>query len=123
MKGDCIMPDITNLAGRIDAEFSAVEEKVKQFQVGQVEEHKQRQKRLEQLGKMFDQLRDIWKPRLELLVKKFEGRVQTTPRIVPSTREVTYDFQSQLARVRLKFSAYTDRDIQKLILSYDLEIL
>jgi YHS domain-containing protein len=117
------MSDISNLASRIDAEFSIVEEKVKNFQVEQTEAHKQRQQRLEHLGKAFDQLREIWRPRLELLVKKFEGRVQATPRIVPSTREATFDFQSRLARVRLKFAAFTDRDIQKLILSYDLEIV
>jgi len=117
------MPDINSLASRIDAEFSAVEEKIKKFQIEGVEAHKQRQQRLEQLGKVFDQLRDIWKPRLELLVKKFEGRIQVAPRIVPSTREVTFDFQSRLAHVRLKFSAFTDRDIQKLILNYDLEII
>jgi YHS domain-containing protein len=116
------VPDINSLAGRIDAEFSAVEEKVKKLQAGQVEAHQQRQQRLEQLGKVFDQLRDIWRPRLELLVKKFEGRVQATPRIVPSTREATFDFQSRQARVRLKLSAFTDRDIQKVILGYDLEI-
>jgi hypothetical protein len=117
------MPDINTLASRIDAEFTAVEEKVKGFQVEQMETHKQRQQRLEQLGKVFDQLRDIWRPRLELLVKKFEGRVQATPRIVPSTREATFDFQSHLAHVRLKLSAFTDRDIQKLILSYDLRTI
>ncbi|MCI0458561.1 MAG: hypothetical protein L0Z62_16480 [Gemmataceae bacterium] len=117
------MSDISRLASRIDAEFSAVEEKIKKFQTEQVEAHQQRQQRLEQLGKVFDQLRDIWRPRLELLVKKFEGRVQATPRIVPSTREVTFDFQSSLARVRLKLAAYTDRDIQKVILGYDLEII
>jgi YHS domain-containing protein len=117
------MPDINSLASRIDAEFSAVEEKIKKFQTQQVEEHKQRQQRLEQLGKVFDELRDIWRPRLELLVKKFGDRVQTTPRIVPSAREATFDFQSRQARVRLKFSASTDRDIEKVILGYDLEII
>jgi YHS domain-containing protein len=117
------MSDINNLASRIDAEFSAVKEKVKKFQVEQAEADKQRQQRLERLGKLFDQLRDIWRPRLELLVKKFEGRVQATPRIVPSTREATFDFQSRLGRVQLKLAAFTDRDIQKLILSYDLEII
>jgi YHS domain-containing protein len=117
------MPDIASLASRIDAEFSAVEDKVKKFQAGQVEEHKQRQKRLEQLDKVLDQLRDVWRPRLELLVNKFGDKVQTTPRIVPSTREVTFSFQSRLARVRLKFSATTDRDVQKVVLSYDLEII
>lgn len=117
------MPDISGLASRIDAEFSAVEEKMKKFQVEQVAQHKQRQNRLEQLGKVFDQLRAIWKPRLDLLVKKFGDRVQTKPRIVPSTREVTFDFQSRLARVSLKFSAFTDQAIQKVILSYDLSII
>jgi hypothetical protein len=117
------MPDISNLANRIDAEFSAVEEKVKKFQVQKGEEHKQRQQRLEQLNKVFDQMRDIWSPRLELLVKKFGDRVKVTPRIVPATREATLDFQSRLAHVRLKVAAFTDRDIEKLILSYDLEIL
>ena len=117
------MSDINSLAGRIDAEFSAVEEKFKKFQTEQVEEYKQRQKRLEQLGKVFDELREVWKPRLDFLVKKFGDRVQVTPRIVPSTREVTFNFQSRLARIRLKLGAFTDRDVRKLILGYDLEII
>jgi hypothetical protein len=117
------MPDINSLASRIDAEFGAVEDKIKQFQVGQVEAHQQRQKRLEQLTKVFEQLREVWKPRLDLLVQKFGDRVQSKPRLVPTSREATFDFQSQLARVSLKFSATTDRDIQKVILSYDLSII
>jgi hypothetical protein len=106
------MPDINSLASRIDAAFSAVEEKVKKFQAEQAGEHKERQKRLEQLGKVFDQMRDLWKPRLDLLLKKFEGRVETTPRIVPSTREVKFDFHSRVARVSLKLAAFTDRDVR-----------
>jgi YHS domain-containing protein len=117
------MPTINSLASRIDAEFTAVAEKVKKFQTEKVEEHKQRQQRLEQLTKVFDQLRDIWKPRLELLVQKFGDRVKAAPRVVPSTREVTFTFESRQAHVRLKFSATTDRDIQKAILSYDLGII
>ncbi len=117
------MPEIDSLAGRIDAEFVAVQEKVKKFQSEQVEEYKQRQKRLEQLSKAFDQMREQWKPRLELLLKKFKDRVKVTPRIVPSTREAVFNFQSNVAHIRLKFSATTDRDIRKVILSYDLEIV
>jgi YHS domain-containing protein len=117
------MPDTSRLANRIDAEFRGVEEKVKKFQTEQVEQHQQRQQRLEQLGKVFEQLRDVWKPRLELLVQKFGDHVQVKPRLVPTTREVTYDFQSGLARVSLKFSATTDRDIQNVILAYDLSII
>jgi YHS domain-containing protein len=117
------MPDVNSLASRLDAEFSALEAKVKKLQAEQVRGYEQRQERLEQLGKVFDELRDIWKPRLELLVKKFEGRVQVTPRIVPATREATFEFQSRLAHVKLKLSATTDRDVRKVILSYDLEII
>ena len=117
------MADSISLAGRIDAEFSAVQEKVKKLHAEVAEESKQRQKRLEQLGRVFNELREIWRPRLELLVNKFGDRVQTTPRIVPSTREVTFKFESRLARVSLRLSASTDRDVRNLILSYDLEIL
>jgi hypothetical protein len=117
------MPDIKSLSSRIDAEFSAVEDKIKKFQGEQVQEQKDRHKRLEQLEKVFDQVTEMAKPRLELLVKKFGDRVQTTPRIVPSSREVTFQFQSRLAQVKLKFSAFTDRNIQKVILGYDLSII
>jgi hypothetical protein len=117
------MASIDSLASRIDAEFSAVEKKAQKQQAAQLEEQKQRQKRLEHLGKVFDELQDALRPRLELLVKKFGDRVQATPRIVPSTREVSFQFKSHRAQVRLKFSACTDQDIQKVILGYDLEIV
>jgi YHS domain-containing protein len=117
------MADISSLAGRIDAQFSAVAEKIKKFQQEKVEAHKARQERLGQLDKVLDELRGIWKPRLELLVKKFGDRVQVTPRFVPGTREANFEFQSKVARVRLKLSASTDRDVQKVILSYNLDII
>lgn len=117
------MPDINSLANRLDAEFLALAEKTKKFQAEQVEAHKGRQQRLAQLGKIFEELRGIWGPRLELLMKKFGERVKATPRILPSTREATFEFKSPLASVRLKLSAYTDSDVQKLILAYDLEII
>jgi hypothetical protein len=117
------MPDINSLASRIDAEFAAVEEKIKKFQAGHLEAHRQRQQRLEGLGQAFDKLRSVWRPRLDLLVQKFGDRVKVTPRIVPSSREAIIEFESKLARVRLKLSATTDRDVQKVILCYDLEII
>jgi YHS domain-containing protein len=117
------MADTNSLASRIDAEFSAVEQKVKQRQTEEVHEYQQRQQRSEQLSKVFDELSAIWKPRLDLLVKKFGDRVQVTPRVVPSARAATFNFQSRMARVNLKFSAFTDRDVRKVIHAYDLEII
>jgi hypothetical protein len=118
------MTDTSTLAGRIDAEFSAVEEKIKQRQTEYLEEHKERQKRLGELDKVFNEMSAIWKPRLELLVKKFGDRVEVKPKVTPSTREATFEFQSKRGgRVRLRFSASTDRDVRKVILAYDLEII
>ena len=117
------MTDTNTLAGRIDAEFSALEEKIKKAQTHHLEEHKVRQKRLEQLNQVFDELRAVWKPRLELLAKRFGDRAEVKPKVTPSTREATFEFQSKRGRVRLKFSASTDRDVRKLILGYDLEII
>jgi YHS domain-containing protein len=117
------MADANSLAGRIDAQFTAVQEKVKKSHTDQAEERKQRQKRLEQLNEVFDEMRDIWKPRLDVLVKRFGDRVEAKPRIVPSTREVTFQFESRQARVSLRLSASTDRDISKVVLGYDLEII
>lgn len=117
------MTDINTLSERIDAEFSAVEQKVKKFRTQQVEEYKGRQKRLQQLAGVFGEMQAIWRPRLETLIQKFGDRVKVTPRFVPSTREATFNFQSRLAKVQLRFSASTDIDVRKLVLSCDLEII
>jgi YHS domain-containing protein len=117
------MANVSSLADRIDAEFSAVEGKYKSFQAEQVREYQERQERLRKLAEVLDELREVWGPRLEVLVKKFGDRVQAKPRLTPSTREGTFEFQSELARVRLKFSASTDRDVRKVVLAYDLEII
>jgi hypothetical protein len=117
------MAETTNLAARIDAEFSAVEEKMKKFQSEQIGEHQERQKRLQKLAEVFDELQGVWGPRLELLTKRFGDRVKVTPRIIPSTREATFDFKSGVASVRLRLSASTDRDIRTVVLGYNLDII
>ena len=40
----------------------------------------------------------------------------------PAARR-TFEFQSNLARIRLRLSASTDHDVRKLVLDYNLEIL
>ncbi len=117
------MAAIDNLASRIDAEFTALGEKFKKAQAELVQTYQERQKRVERFGKVLDQLREVWKPRLELLVKKFGDHVQVTPRLVTTTREVTFAFQSKVARIQLKFSAFASPDVTRLILSSDLEII
>jgi hypothetical protein len=54
---------------------------------------------------------------------EFGDRVQVTPELTPSNREATLEFQSNVGQVRLRFSTSTDRDVRKVILGYDLEII
>ena len=116
------MFDVSILEGRISAEFSSAAQRDKKLLGETVQDTTQSQDRLEQLGKVFDELREVWKPRLELLVREFGNRVKATTHVVPSMRDATFFFQSSLAHVRLRFTALPDRDFQRLILSYLLEI-
>jgi hypothetical protein len=114
---------VESLSSRIDGEFAVLEKKFKDTQIEALREWRQRRQRIQQLDKVFETLGEAWKPRLATLLKKFGERVQVTPRLTPSSREATFEFLSQLGRVRLKFSASTDRDVRKVILGYDLEII
>ncbi len=117
------MSDIDSLVNRIDAEFNSIETHLKTFQEQQVRDYEGRRQRLEQLDKVFTQLRDVWRPRLETLAKKFGDKVKVTPSVTPAAKEATFAFQSILAHIVLRFGAMTDPDVRKVILTYDLDIL
>lgn len=116
-------PATADLSKRIDAEFLALDERVKKFQSDQIDEYHARQKRLEHFEQLCHQLRDVWKPRLETLALRFGPQVKVEPHITPTLREVLFAFQSELARVRLKFSVSTDPEVRQFILGYDLEVI
>jgi hypothetical protein len=117
------MPELNNLASRIDGEFAAMQKKVMDMQVERLRDYRERHKRLGQLYEIFQKLGEGWKPRLDMLIQKFSNRLQVTPRLTPSSREATLAVPSNLGRVRVRFSASTDRDVRKVILGYDLEII
>jgi YHS domain-containing protein len=117
------MAEVSKLLERIDAEFNASQEKIKKFQTQKVEEHKGREERLEKFSQLSAELRDVWKPPLEALAKRFGERVEVTPTVTPSRREAQFKFQSPLARIDLRFSVVTDNDVRNVIFNYDLEIL
>jgi YHS domain-containing protein len=73
--------------------------------------------------KRLAELPDVWKPRLEALIKRFGDQVKVTPELKSSSRAATLEFKSELARVTVRFTASTDRDVRKLVLDYELEIL
>src|SRR5262249_54494081 len=113
------MSALNNLASRIDDEFAAMQKKVKDMQIERLREYRERHNRLVQLYEVFQKLAEAWKPRLDTLIEKFGDRIQVTPRLTPSSREATLEVPSNLGRVRVRFSASTDRDVRKVILGYD----
>lgn len=117
------MADISNLLKRIDGEFAASEQKIKGFQAEQTKAYEDRQRRLVTFERVCETLREVWRPRLEALAKKFGERVKVTPHISRELREAAFEFDSKLAHIQLKFTASTDQDVRKLVLDYRLEIL
>jgi YHS domain-containing protein len=117
------MKSTQELAENIDAAFAAMEAKRRHFQEVETHKYEDWKQRLAQLGVEFDTLRDIFKPRLDLLIEKFGDKITATPKLTESTRELLLEFHSEVARIRLRFQGTTDPDIRKLILNYDLEII
>jgi len=117
------MADMSTLLNRIDAEFSALDAKIKRAQGEKQDEHKDRQQRLAAFEKEMETLPDVWKPRLEALIQRFGDKAKVTPRLEATSRAVAMNFQSELAKIHLRFSAAIDQDVRRLILLYDLEIL
>lgn len=117
------MADLDTLMSRIETEFAANEIKIKEFQAQQVQEYQGRQERLELFATVCENLRNVWKPRLEALARKFGDKVKVTPAVTPSGREATFQFRSSLADIVLRFSASTDAEVRHLVLDYNLHIL
>jgi YHS domain-containing protein len=117
------MSDVSVLLERIDAEFSALEEKIKRAQGEKLQEHQERQNRLTTFKRELDSLPEVWGPRLDALLERFGEYAKAAPRLESTSRAVTIDFETELARIRLRLSATTDHDVRNLILAYDLEIL
>ncbi|MGQ0636727.1 MAG: hypothetical protein ACT4QC_19120 [Planctomycetaceae bacterium] len=117
------MPNIDQLLSRIDAAFTASKEKITAFQEREVQAHRDREQRLEKFDKLLESLREIWRPRLEALARKFGEKVKVTPSLSQGRREARFSFDSELAHIDLRFSVFTDADVRNVIFHYDLQIL
>ena len=117
------MAQPTTLGDRIDAEFSAADQKIKQLQKQQVERYQHRQQRQEKLDQILEAHRDVWRTRLETLANRFANRIKVTPRVAPGRRQATLEVDSELARIVLKFSVTADQEVENAVFQYDLDIL
>jgi len=117
------MAEVDDLLKRIDAEFNSSKQKIKTLQAEKLQEHSDREKRLVKFGALLDELTAVWRPRLEALKEKFGDRAQVSPTIEPGRRSAQFKFKTDLARVDLRFSVFSDPDVRNAVVSYDLDIL
>ena len=117
------METADSLIERVDAEFSAAEERMDHFREKHVKEFQDRRKRLEQFERTLDELRSVWEPRLDVLAEKFGKRVDVHPTVEPGRRSATFQFQSNLAGIKLRLSVSPDAQVRKLIFTYDVDIV
>lgn len=117
------MSEIESLMQRIDAEFNAADDRLRQLQSQNVQAYHDREQRLQSFAQVCERMRETWRPRLEALAKRFGDKVQVTPSVTPTSRQAVFAFQSPLANIRLRFSVTSNTDVTEVIFNYDLEIL
>lgn len=117
------MAQPTTLADRIDAEFTAADQRIKQLRQQQVARYQHRQEQQEKLEQILETHRDVWRTRLETLANRFADRIKVTPRVAPGRRQATLEVDSELARIVLKFSVTSDQEVENAVFQYDLDIL
>jgi hypothetical protein len=117
------MPAGTSLVERIEAEIAAAFERVEQLKTRKVEEFQGRQQRLEKFDQLLHELREVWRPRLDALAKKFGERVNVQPQVEPGRRSARLKFKSELASIDLRFAVAPDADVRNVVFTCDLQIL
>lgn len=117
------MQDMRTLVERINAEFALAEERQEELRSQNMDAYHDRQARLETFAETLERLKEVWRPRLEALAQRFGDRVAIEPIISPEHRSVRFAFQSELAHIKLEFTASPDADVRNLIVSYNLQIL
>jgi YHS domain-containing protein len=117
------MAAVNSLLDRLDAEFAAANERARSYKTQQVEAFQGQQQRLDRLETVLEPLREIWRPRLEALAQKFGERVDVRPNVEPGRRSASFEFQSDLARIDLRFGVMPDPEVKNVVFTYDLRII
>ncbi|MBO0697172.1 MAG: hypothetical protein J2P46_02145 [Zavarzinella sp.] len=117
------MTEVSELAKRIDAALSGVNEKARQQAQQRLREYQGRQELLKEYEKAQAKIVEIAKPRLEALAKRAGDRVQVTPAASQTRRSATLEFKSAKARINLTFSVAPDQEVKRAVVEYDLKVV
>jgi YHS domain-containing protein len=115
------MADISSFVKRIEEQAAQARARVEQVQADAQQAYEGRKQRYQTFLKVLKDLRGVAAPRLETLGEhcKFDA----TPTESADGRSVALNFQTPVAKVRLRLWATHDTDVRNLVLGYDLEIL
>lgn len=117
------MAGTSELSKRIKAEFDQRQQRLETQKSKREQDSREQDARLERFGKVCDELKSVWEPRLKEFAAQFGDQVKVTPSIKPSERQATVSFLTDLATVALTLSATTGPGLESLILNYDLYII
>lgn len=117
------MSNGTSLAERMKAEFDVRAQRQKADEAQRAKDANEQERRLEQFGRVCEELKPVWRSRLEEFAKQFGDKVRVTPAVSPSRRDAVVVFLTDLATVTLRLSVSTSADVSKLVLDYELLII
>jgi YHS domain-containing protein len=115
------MADISSFVKRIDEQVAQARARVEQVQAEAQQAYEGRKQRYQTFLKVLEDLRGVAAPRLEKLGERC--KFEATPTESADGKSVVLNFQTPVAKVRLRLSATHDTDVRNLVLTYDLEIL
>ena len=113
----------TSLSQRISAEFDEHNRKKKEVEKDRERLAQEHEKRLADFARTCDELKEIWRPRLEEVAKQFGDKIKVTPNLSPSRREARVVFKTDLANITLTLTVSSNADVSMLVLDYDLLVI
>jgi hypothetical protein len=118
------MTKIDDFSQRLDMEYGLMPTAIEEQRTVLEREYHERQRRIEDLFiPALAQLRAIWEPRRDALLARFKDIIHIKPTARDNFSEVTFSFDSTLARISLRFRFSHDLEVRCLIVAYDLEIV
>lgn len=117
------MADTSTLEQRIQAEFAASAQRKKSAEQDRAKEAAQREQGLAAFEKACEELKAVWRPRLEAFAARFGDQIKVTPSLTPSQRQVKMVFLTGMASMDLSLTVAPSPDLTKIALDYDLLIV
>jgi len=119
-----MMERVDDFSTRLDAAFALLPEGIEQRRSAIDREYQERQQRFaEDFMPAVAKVREIWQPRSDALVARFKDIIHVQADVRDDYAKIVFSFDSTLARVTLTFDFSHDREVQNMILNYELEIL